>query len=94
MFFFVLFPDQKNMTLRPQESVDNQAGPLHKKKPVRVPNGLSLEACKNNHHHQQPSDQENNPRLAHTHGKRKKKHLNKKHRTVSPSSSSLSASQP
>ncbi|TNN76989.1 hypothetical protein EYF80_012835 [Liparis tanakae] len=40
---------------------------------------MSLEACKNNHHHQQPSDQENNPRLAHTQGKKKKKHLNKKH---------------
>ncbi|KAM7374803.1 hypothetical protein PAMP_007440 [Pampus punctatissimus] len=69
----------KNMTLKPQESRDNQAGPLHKKKPARVPNGLSLEPCKNNHHHHQHSDQENNPRLAHTQGKRKKKHLSKKH---------------
>eukprot|EP00064_Thunnus_orientalis_P016796 superscaffoldBa00003409_g16867 len=67
------------MTLKPQESRDNQAGPLHKKKPARVPNGLSLEPCKNNHHHHQPSDQENNPRVAHTQGKRKKKHLSKKH---------------
>ncbi|AWP00467.1 putative autism susceptibility 2 protein [Scophthalmus maximus] len=72
----------KNISLKPQECSDNQAGPLHKKKPVRVPNGMSLETCKNNHHHQQPSDQENNPRLAHTQGKRKKKRLNKKHSTV------------
>ena len=74
---------QKNMTLKPQEGRDNQAGPLNKKKPARVPNGLSLEHFKNNYHHHQSSDQENNPRLVHTHGKRKKKHLNKKHRTVS-----------
>lgn len=71
------------MTLKPQECRDNQAGPLHKKKPARVPNGLSLEPCKNIHHHHQSSDQENNPRLAHTQGKRKKKHLNKKHSMVS-----------
>lgn len=71
------------MTLKPQESRDNQAGPLHKKKPGRVPNGLSLEPCKNNYHHHQSSDQENNPRVAHTQGKKKKKHLNKKHKMVS-----------
>ncbi|TKS83649.1 hypothetical protein D9C73_017762 [Collichthys lucidus] len=75
---------KKNMTLNPQECTENQAGPLHKKKPARVSNGLSLEPCKNNHHHQQPSDQENNPRLAHTQGKRKKKHQNKKHSMVGP----------
>ena len=73
--FPVLFPLQKTMTLKPQQCTDNEAGPLIKRKPTRVPNGLSLEPCKNNHHHQQPSDQENNPRLAHKHGKRKKKHL-------------------
>lgn len=71
------------MTLKPQECRDNQAGPLHKKKHARVPNGLSLEPCRNNHHHQQPSDQENNPRLAHTQGKRKKKHLSKRNKMVS-----------
>lgn len=81
--FVTLEALEKNMTLKPQECRDNQAGPLHKKKHARVPNGLSLEPCKNNHHHQQPSDQENNPRLAHTQGKRKKKHLNKKHTMVS-----------
>lgn len=82
--FVTLEALEKNMTLKPQECRDNQAGPLHKKKPARVPNGLSLEPCKNNHHHQQPSDQENNPRLAHTQGKRKKKHLNKKHTMLKP----------
>ncbi|CAB1429878.1 unnamed protein product [Pleuronectes platessa] len=69
---------QKNMTLKPQECSDTQAGPLHKRKPGRVPNGRSLETCKSNRHHHKLSDQENNPRLAHTQGKRKKKHLNKK----------------
>lgn len=69
------------MTLKPQEGRDNQAGSLHKKTPSTVPNGLSLEPCRNNFHHQS-SDQENNPRLAHSQGK-KKKHLNKKHTMVS-----------
>ncbi|KAL6099144.1 auts2 [Pungitius sinensis] len=68
----------------PQECRDNQAGPPHKKKVARVPDGLSLNPCKNNHHQQQPSDQENNPRLAHSQGKRKKKHLNKKHTMLKP----------
>ncbi|KAJ3589306.1 hypothetical protein NHX12_010151, partial [Muraenolepis orangiensis] len=71
------------------------AGPLRKKKKAaKVPNGLTLDPCKNNnHHHHQyhrrnphnlhnnhlPSDQENdNPRLTHAAGKRKKKHLHKK----------------
>lgn len=32
--------------LKPQDCRDNQAGPLHKKKPARVPNGYpSLEPC-------------------------------------------------
>ncbi|KAK5608685.1 hypothetical protein CRENBAI_021849 [Crenichthys baileyi] len=77
------FITPKNMTLTPQESRNSQAGPLHKKKPPKLPNGLTLESCKYNHHQHQSSDQENNPSLAHTQGKRKKKHLNKKRRMVS-----------
>lgn len=78
---------QKDMTLKPHERRQNQAGPLRKKKHGRVPNGLSLDLHKdrfnhNNHQHHH-SDQENNPRLAHTHSK-KKKYLQKKHRPVSP----------
>lgn len=78
------------MTLKPHERRQNQAGPLRKKKPGRVPNGLSLDLHKdrlnhNNHQHHH-SDQENNPRLAHTHSK-KKKYLQKKPRPVSPTSS-------
>ncbi|KAL1266572.1 hypothetical protein QQF64_002247 [Cirrhinus molitorella] len=71
------------MTLKPHERRQNQAGPLRKKKSGRVPNGLNLDLHKdrlnhNNHQHHH-SDQENNPRLAHTHTK-KKKYLQKKHR--------------
>lgn len=76
--FVTLEALEKNMTISPQERRGNKGGPLHKKKPGRVPNGLSIEACKNHHQHV-PSDQENNPRLAQTPGKRKKKRLNKKH---------------
>ncbi|XP_056141169.1 autism susceptibility gene 2 protein-like [Lampris incognitus] len=84
--FMTLEALEKDMTLKPQEHRDNQAGPLHKKRPSRVPNGLSLEPCRNNHHHHhQPSDQENNPRLARTQGKRKKKHVHKKHSMNFPS---------
>ncbi|KAI7793143.1 putative autism susceptibility gene 2 protein [Triplophysa rosa] len=69
------------MTLKPHERRRNQAGPLRKKKPSKVPNGLSLDLHKdrlhhNNHQHHH-SDQENNPGLAHTHSKKKKQ---KKHR--------------
>ncbi|KAI2659777.1 hypothetical protein H4Q32_022305 [Labeo rohita] len=76
---------EKDMTLKPHERRQNQAGPLRKKKPGRVPNGLSLDLHKdrlnhNNHQHHH-SDQENNPRLAHTHSK-KKKYLQKKPRPV------------
>ncbi|RXN06949.1 autism susceptibility gene 2-like protein [Labeo rohita] len=76
---------QKDMTLKPHERRQNQAGPLRKKKPGRVPNGLSLDLHKdrlnhNNHQHHH-SDQENNPRLAHTHSK-KKKYLQKKPRPL------------
>ncbi|XP_026102808.1 autism susceptibility gene 2 protein-like [Carassius auratus] len=71
------------MTLKPHERRQNQTGPLRKKKPGRVPNGLSLDLNHNNHQHHH-SDQENNPRLAHTHSKKKKKHLQKKHRPLKP----------
>ena len=77
---------KNDMTLKPQERRAHRAGPLPKKRPPRVPNGRSLEPCKaqgrqNNHHHKPPrphhqhqhSDQENNPRLAHSYGKKKKK---------------------
>ncbi|CAL8305786.1 unnamed protein product [Gadus morhua 'NCC'] len=83
---------------RTEDDHNNLAVPLHKKKVARVPNGLTLDPCKNNHHHTHqyhnhnhnrhnhnhlPSDQENNnPRLTHTAGKRKKKHLHKKHTAV------------
>lgn len=88
--YLIFFFCQKDMTLKPHERRQNQAGPLRKKKPGRVPNGLSLDLHKdrlnhNNHQHHH-SDQENNPRLAHTHSK-KKKHLQKKHRPVSLTSS-------
>ncbi|XP_016119905.1 autism susceptibility gene 2 protein-like [Sinocyclocheilus grahami] len=81
--FMTLEALEKDMALKPHERRQNQAGPLRKKKPGRVPNGLSLNLHKdrlnhNNHQHHH-SDQENNPRLAHTHSK-KKKHLQKKHR--------------
>ncbi|KAA0704011.1 hypothetical protein E1301_Tti000345 [Triplophysa tibetana] len=82
--FITLEALEKDMTLTPHERRQNQAGPMRKKKPSKVPNGLSLYLHKdrlqhNNqqHHH---SDQENNPRLAHTHSKKKKQ---KKHRLVS-----------
>lgn len=75
--FVTLEALEKNMTISSQECRGNKGGPLHKKKPGRVPNGLRIEALKNNHQHV-PSDQENNPRLAQTPGKRKKKRLNKK----------------
>lgn len=78
------------MGLNPQDDTENQAGRMHKKKPSKVPNGLSLESCKNNHQ-QQASDQENNPQLAHKQGKRKKKHHKKKHAKVSYSRPYLSA---
>ncbi|ROL54343.1 Transposable element Tc3 transposase [Anabarilius grahami] len=83
----VFYISKKDMTLKPHERRQNQAGPLRKKKPGRVPNGLSLDLHKdrlnhNNHQHHH-SDQENNPRLAHTHSK-KKKHLQKKHRPRRP----------
>ncbi|XP_067113797.1 autism susceptibility gene 2 protein homolog, partial [Osmerus mordax] len=47
---------ENDMTLKPQERRAHRAGPLPKKRPPRVPNGLSLEPCKaqgrqNNHHH-------------------------------------------
>lgn len=75
--FVTLEALEKNMTISSQECRGNKGGPLHKKKPGRVPNGLRIEGCRNNHQHV-PSDQENNPRLAQTPGKRKKKRLNKK----------------
>lgn len=75
--FVTLEALEKNMTISSQDCRGNKRGPLHKKKPGRVPNGLRIEACKTNHQHV-PSDQENNPRLAQTPGKRKKKRLNKK----------------
>ncbi|KAF3841250.1 hypothetical protein F7725_007112 [Dissostichus mawsoni] len=71
---------QKNLTLRPKECRESPAVPLRKKKAGRVLNGLSLEPCKKTVHHQRSSDQENNPRLVHTQGKKKKKNLNKKHK--------------
>ncbi|KAG1970590.1 autism susceptibility protein, partial [Pimephales promelas] len=83
--FITLEALEKDMTLKPHERRQNQAGPLRKKKPGRVPNGLNIDLHKdrlNNHQHHH-SDQENNPRLAHTHGK-KKKHLQKKHRPLKP----------
>uniref|UniRef100_A0A673G0N0 Si:dkey-33o22.1 n=1 Tax=Sinocyclocheilus rhinocerous TaxID=307959 RepID=A0A673G0N0_9TELE len=80
--FMTLEALEKDMTLKPHERRQNQAGPLRKKKPGRVPNRLSMNLHKdrlnhNNyqHHH---SDQENNPRLAHTHSKKKK------HRPLKP----------
>lgn len=69
------------MGLNPQGGRE-KAGPLHKKKSSKVPNGLSLESCKNNHQ-QQASDQENNPQLADKLSKRKKKQYKKKHARVS-----------
>ncbi|XP_037544063.1 autism susceptibility gene 2 protein-like [Nematolebias whitei] len=81
------------MFLKPQERRDNQPGPLHKKKPPALPNGLSLDSCKNNYHHHQSSDQENNPHLAHAQGKKnKKKHLNKKHSVLKPGQKNCKAS--
>ncbi|CAL8277827.1 unnamed protein product [Arctogadus glacialis] len=84
---------------RTEDDHNDLAVPLRKKKVARAPNGLTLDPCKNNHHHTHqyhnlnrnrhnhnhlPSDQENNnPRLTHTAGKRKKKHLHKKHTAVS-----------
>ncbi|KAK7925429.1 hypothetical protein WMY93_007739 [Mugilogobius chulae] len=65
----------KNITS--EESRGNKGGPLHKKRPGRVPNGLRFNTSQTNHQHV-PSDQENNPRLAQAPGKRKKKHINKK----------------
>ncbi|XP_026118124.1 autism susceptibility gene 2 protein homolog [Carassius auratus] len=81
--FMTLEALEKDMTLKPHERRQNQTGPLRKKKPGRVPNGLSLDLNHNNHQHHH-SDQENNPRLAHTHSKKKKKHLQKKHRPLKP----------
>uniref|UniRef100_A0A671L3Z6 Uncharacterized protein n=1 Tax=Sinocyclocheilus anshuiensis TaxID=1608454 RepID=A0A671L3Z6_9TELE len=91
--FMTLEALEKDMTLKPHERRQNQAGPLRKKKSGRVPNGLSLDLHKdrlnhNNHQHHH-SDQENNPRLAHTHSK-KKKHLQKKHRPVNSDSENVS----
>ncbi|KAK7125759.1 hypothetical protein R3I93_021204 [Phoxinus phoxinus] len=87
--FITLEALEKDMTLKPHErrQKQNQAGPLRKKKPGRVPNGLNIDLHKdrlnhNNHQHHH-SDQENNPRLAHTHSK-KKKHLQKKHQPLKP----------
>uniref|UniRef100_A0AAV2JB98 Uncharacterized protein n=1 Tax=Knipowitschia caucasica TaxID=637954 RepID=A0AAV2JB98_KNICA len=65
---------EKNMTS--EESRGNKGGPLHKKKPHTVPNGLRFNAGHTDHQHA-PSDQENNPRLAQT-LKRKKKVIGKK----------------
>lgn len=73
--FVTLEALEKNMTLTSPERRGNKA---NKKKPGRVPNGLRIEACNKNNHQHEPSDQENNPRLAQTPGKRKKKRLNKK----------------
>lgn len=70
------------MGLNLQDDRENQAGRLHKKKPFKVPNGLSLDSCKNNHQ-QQPSDQENNPKIAQKRGRKKKKQHKKKHVKVS-----------
>ncbi|KAG7483779.1 hypothetical protein MATL_G00041970 [Megalops atlanticus] len=77
--FMTLEALQKDMALKPQERVDSQPGPLHKKRPGRVANGLSLGRRKARHLHQH-SDQENNPRLAHTLSKKKK--LQKRQRPI------------
>uniref|UniRef100_A0AAZ3PR73 Uncharacterized protein n=1 Tax=Oncorhynchus tshawytscha TaxID=74940 RepID=A0AAZ3PR73_ONCTS len=100
---FMTLEALEDLSMKPQECrenqenhKENQAGPLHKKKPPRVPNGFSLDSRKahnnhlNNHHnnhsnHHQHSDQENNnPRLApQTNGKKKNKNsLQKKHRPI------------
>ncbi|KAJ8266522.1 hypothetical protein GJAV_G00131420 [Gymnothorax javanicus] len=69
------------MSLKPQECTDSQPGPLLKRRPGRVANGLSLGPRKTRLIHQH-SDQENNPRLVHTLSKKKKPQ--KKHRLVHP----------